>query len=417
MITAERQLRNLLGLEPSDNRLIMPVTDAIEKNVTLDWDKSFATMVNAHPELRRNRDLLRAAERKLASAEAAPMRARTRKLQHLPAENAPTVAEAKRELERQQQLLNQVIHQTTHTLARFHLETETNHKQLEISGRMTKAAQQRLEEERIRYAKNGVSAKSMLKTTSNWAAACIQESRFRCAYNISLMAVREAEGTLLDHNSIVVAENAKAKPDQAVSQAAFQDTPVQQPGFADPTVFEPGFQPPPSRDSPSCVAVVSAEKMTAGQKPGGTIVSIALEGLHSISEKDVRDKLLSRVGEPLSLKVVKTDVKNLRATGWFSDVSVEYANATPENKGRVLFFMLKEKPIIREVKYEGLSKISQKEIEELTKIKDGCRAYWLQAQLAVRQIQSLYAEKGYDSVRVELVEGGNEGDTAHSFSN
>ena len=155
---------------------------------------------------------------------------------------------------------------------------------------------------------------------------------------------------------------------------------------------------------------VPAKRKMLDQHPEGPIDAIIIEGLHSISEEKVRDKLLCRVGRPLDLKVVKTDVKSLRATGWFSDIGVEYSRA-PETKGVILFFKLAEKQIIREVKYEGRSKISEKEIEKATQIKVGGRANWLQAQMAVRQIQSLYTEKGYDFANVKLIEGGNPGDT------
>ena len=45
VITTERQLRNILGLPPADNRRIIPVTPPTEMRLEPDWDSSLAQMV------------------------------------------------------------------------------------------------------------------------------------------------------------------------------------------------------------------------------------------------------------------------------------------------------------------------------------------------------------------------------------
>lgn len=161
-------------------------------------------------------------------------------------------------------------------------------------------------------------------------------------------------------------------------------------------------------------AAKSNKDRLAEQFPEGPIAAVIIEGLHSIAEEKVRDKLLSRVGRPIDRKVLNADVKTLNDTHWFSNVAVEYSRAS-DNQGLILYFKVVEKQIITEIRYEGLSKLTRKEIEKTTQIKVGGRANWPQAQMAVRQIQGLYTEKGYDFARVELVEGGNPGDTRIHF--
>src|SRR5262249_43582237 len=46
MVTTERQLRNLLGLPPADNRRIVPVTAPTEARIEPDWESSLMQMVN-----------------------------------------------------------------------------------------------------------------------------------------------------------------------------------------------------------------------------------------------------------------------------------------------------------------------------------------------------------------------------------
>src|SRR6185369_1874332 len=46
VITTERQLRNLLGLPPADDRRIVPVTAPTEARLEPDWDASLAQMLS-----------------------------------------------------------------------------------------------------------------------------------------------------------------------------------------------------------------------------------------------------------------------------------------------------------------------------------------------------------------------------------
>ena len=51
VITTERQLRNILGLPPADNRRIIPVTPPTEARLEPDWDSSLAQMVTFQPDI------------------------------------------------------------------------------------------------------------------------------------------------------------------------------------------------------------------------------------------------------------------------------------------------------------------------------------------------------------------------------
>ena len=68
VITTERQLRNLLGLPPADNRRIIPVTPPIEARLEPDWDSSLAEMLNFQPDIAQQQTLVRLAELQLLIA-------------------------------------------------------------------------------------------------------------------------------------------------------------------------------------------------------------------------------------------------------------------------------------------------------------------------------------------------------------
>ena len=68
VITTERQLRNILGLPPADNRRIIPVTPPAEARLEPDWDSSLAQMVTFQPDIVQQQLLVRIAELQLLVA-------------------------------------------------------------------------------------------------------------------------------------------------------------------------------------------------------------------------------------------------------------------------------------------------------------------------------------------------------------
>ena len=68
VITTERQLRNILGLPPADNRRIIPVTPPTDARLEPDWDASLAQMLNFQPDIVQQQLLVRVAELQLLIA-------------------------------------------------------------------------------------------------------------------------------------------------------------------------------------------------------------------------------------------------------------------------------------------------------------------------------------------------------------
>ena len=68
LITTERQLRNLLGLPPADNRRIVPTTAPTDARLEPNWQSSLTQMVNFQPDIVQGQILIRAAELRLLIA-------------------------------------------------------------------------------------------------------------------------------------------------------------------------------------------------------------------------------------------------------------------------------------------------------------------------------------------------------------
>jgi hypothetical protein len=134
-------------------------------------------------------------------------------------------AEARRDrdtLGREQAYLQQILHQTTHSLARFFLEIDASYKQFRAAARSRAAAAKNLEARRTLYDEGRITADRYLDAVSQYASAVAQEAQFKTTYNISIVALEEAKGTLLAYDNIAVAEG--PHPRKAYIQALDQQT-------------------------------------------------------------------------------------------------------------------------------------------------------------------------------------------------
>ena len=102
--------------------------------------------------------------------------------------------------------LQQIVHQTTHSLARFFLEIDANYKQFKTASRLRAAAAQRLEAQRAYYEEGRITIDRFLDAVSQYATAVATEAQYKTTYNISIVALEEAKGTLLAYDNIAVAE-------------------------------------------------------------------------------------------------------------------------------------------------------------------------------------------------------------------
>jgi hypothetical protein len=205
--TAERQLRNLLGVPRNDDRRIVPATTPIAAKIAPDWEACVATMLEKHPEIVSAKARARRAE---AACAAANLDEVTKGFLPAlsghtePAPAAETARDRLAELDKAKKRLEQVIHTTTRSLARFFLEIDANYKQFQRASKLRAAAEQRLKAQRTFYEKRRITIDRYLDAVSQFASAVAQEAQFKTTYNIALMALEEAKGTLLEHDQIVV---------------------------------------------------------------------------------------------------------------------------------------------------------------------------------------------------------------------
>lgn len=132
--------------------------------------------------------------------------------------------------------------------------------------------------------------------------------------------------------------------------------------------------------------------MTNGKAKAETISNIIIEGNAKVESLAITNLLESKVGQPLSHDRIKKDINTLYKLGYFSDIRFykEEQNGTTQ-----LIIIVKEKPAITKISFEGLDEISEDDIKKQleTKLFQIVNESTIAAD--IRLIEKKYEEKGF----------------------
>ena len=120
--------------------------------------------------------------------------------------------------------------------------------------------------------------------------------------------------------------------------------------------------------------------------------AIEIQGLKRIEEGAVISKISQKTGEPVSRDKTSQDIKTIFRMGYFEDVRVEMKVF---EGGVKLIYVVKEKPTITRVEFQGNREIEDSELKEKTTITPGSIADTVLIQDNALKIKAFYEEKGY----------------------
>ncbi len=131
-----------------------------------------------------------------------------------------------------------------------------------------------------------------------------------------------------------------------------------------------------------------------------TIVDIQIKGNQRIEEDAIRRVLKVKKGDVINLKNLSDELKAVYAMGYFDDVRID-AETGPA--GKILVFVVKEKPTVRGILIEGNTWVfDDDEIKEELTVRKGSILNINTIQLDMRRIEELYKEKNYYNVKVKF---------------
>ncbi len=120
--------------------------------------------------------------------------------------------------------------------------------------------------------------------------------------------------------------------------------------------------------------------------------SIVVRGTKRIEEGAVKSKISQKLGEPVSQDKTNEDIKTIFKMGYFEDVRVEIESF---EGGVKLIYIVKEKPTIIRIEFQGNKHIEDAKIKEKISITSGSIADTVLIQDNAVKINKFYEEEGY----------------------
>ena len=142
-----------------------------------------------------------------------------------------------------------------------------------------------------------------------------------------------------------------------------------------------------------CLVVGDAVAQIAGIK----VKTIEIRGNKRIELPAIAGRLTLKVGDPYTPETVRGQVKILYDTGFFEDVQVE---TEAGEGGTAVAFVVREKPFITEIVYDGNENLSDDKLKEKTTIKSQSFLDQQQAKESAEKIRLAYQEDGYYNAQV-----------------
>ncbi|HEY5228358.1 MAG TPA: outer membrane protein assembly factor BamA [Opitutaceae bacterium] len=162
---------------------------------------------------------------------------------------------------------------------------------------------------------------------------------------------------------------------------------------------------PPAADAGSADAAPPATQPAAPSEPqvrlpptlaeqseGLPIGSLEIVGNRRVGRDDVLSYLREKPGHLFKVENLTGDVHALWDSGFFEDIQVDL---TTNDKGIVLRFIVRERPNIKEITYEGNDELDNDKLNEAVELKPNTILSIPAVRRSVQKIKDAYSEKGY----------------------
>ena len=133
------------------------------------------------------------------------------------------------------------------------------------------------------------------------------------------------------------------------------------------------------------------------------VEDVRVNGNRRIPTDTIKFNLQTKTNDRFSMDVIRRDIKTLYAMQLFDDIRVDEDQG---KTGKIITFVVKEKPLVRSIKYEGLKSITTSEVlDKLKEKKVGLSQESPFDPTRIKRaevvIKSMLAEKGHQDATIE----------------
>jgi len=125
---------------------------------------------------------------------------------------------------------------------------------------------------------------------------------------------------------------------------------------------------------------------------GEKIVSVIVKGNKRIEAAAILNVVTMKAGDILYADKTDADLRAIYKMGHFQDVQ---ASTEETDKGTVLVYTVQEKPVVREIRFEGNKELKEDKLKEALEIKQNTIFSQKDLDRSVVKIKKLYSDEGY----------------------
>lgn len=137
-----------------------------------------------------------------------------------------------------------------------------------------------------------------------------------------------------------------------------------------------------------------------GREP--QVVGIEVRGNKKIETAAVLQKVRTHTGTLLQKEVIREDIRSIFSLGFFDNIEAQQEDAPG---GVKVIFVVKEKPIVTKIEFEGLDAIDKDDTKDLVLIKEYEVLDLAKVNSSIEKLTQKYEEKGFylADVRYEII--------------
>jgi len=131
---------------------------------------------------------------------------------------------------------------------------------------------------------------------------------------------------------------------------------------------------------------------------GEKIVEVRVQGNRRIEAAAILNVIKMKAGDTLHIEKTDADLRAIYKLGHFQDVRV---STEESDKGTILVYAVVEKPVVRDVKFEGNKELTTDKLKEVLEFRQNAIFSTKDLNKSVAKIKKLYADEGYYLAEVE----------------
>jgi len=121
------------------------------------------------------------------------------------------------------------------------------------------------------------------------------------------------------------------------------------------------------------------------------VEDVQVQGNHRIEKEAILAVVRTRPGSRLDYETLDKDLRDIYRMGYFSDVKIEVKDG---KKGKIVIFIVKEKPVIAKIIFEGNKKLKEDKLKKEIGIKLYSMLDYSALRQSINKLKEFYAAHG-----------------------